>query len=145
MASNFPSGLDSFTNPTATDTLNSDTVPHAAQHADVNDAVEAIEATLGVDPQGGESTVGDRIGAIESDLGDLTSTVTGIEGYLGSPYGDGIALEISQVSATGPNVLSYGTGPGEVDSTATGPAAWYKFDIGGTEYGIPGYAINPIV
>ena len=44
MATNFPSSVDSFTNPTSSDTLAS--VPHASQHADVNDAVEAIETAL---------------------------------------------------------------------------------------------------
>jgi hypothetical protein len=48
MATNFPSSLDSLTNPTASDKLNSVTVPHATQHANVNDAVEALEAKVGV-------------------------------------------------------------------------------------------------
>ena len=47
MATNYPSSLDNFTNPTSTDTLDSATVPHASQHADINDAVEAIETALG--------------------------------------------------------------------------------------------------
>ena len=49
MTTNFPSGLDSFTNPTATDAMDSVTVPHADQHANVNDAVEALQAKVGVD------------------------------------------------------------------------------------------------
>ena len=44
MATNFPGGLDAFTNPTSSDTL--DNPPHDQQHADVNDAVEAIETAL---------------------------------------------------------------------------------------------------
>jgi len=48
MATNFPTSLDSLTNPTASDKLNSVTVPHASQHADINDAVEALEAKVGV-------------------------------------------------------------------------------------------------
>ena len=46
MSTNYPGALDNFTNPTATDSLNSVTVPHADQHANANDAIEAIEATL---------------------------------------------------------------------------------------------------
>jgi hypothetical protein len=49
MATNFPTSLDSLTNPTASDKLNSGTVPHATQHATLNDAVEALEAKVGVD------------------------------------------------------------------------------------------------
>lgn len=45
MATSFPTGLDVLTNPTSADTLASP--DHAAQHANVNDAVEAIEAQIG--------------------------------------------------------------------------------------------------
>ena len=46
MATNFPTSLDTFTNPTATDTL--DSPPHDQQHANINDAVEALEAKVGI-------------------------------------------------------------------------------------------------
>ena len=46
MATSFPTGLDVLTNPTSADTLASP--DHAAQHANVNDAVEAIEAAIGI-------------------------------------------------------------------------------------------------
>jgi len=47
MTTNFPTGFDSFTNPNGSDTL--DSPDHAAQHSDVNDAVEAIQTKVGVD------------------------------------------------------------------------------------------------
>jgi hypothetical protein len=47
VTTNFPSSIDNFTNPTTSDTLAS--VSHSAQHADVNDAVEALESKVGVD------------------------------------------------------------------------------------------------
>lgn len=46
MAITFPTTLDSFNNPTGTDQLTSP--DHATQHSDVNDAVEALEAKVGV-------------------------------------------------------------------------------------------------
>jgi len=49
MASSFPSSLDAFTNPSSTDAMDSVSVPHATQHADLNDAVEALEAKVGAD------------------------------------------------------------------------------------------------
>ena len=49
MATSFPTSLDALTNPTATDTLDSATVPHAVQHANANDAIEALQAKVGVD------------------------------------------------------------------------------------------------
>jgi hypothetical protein len=47
MATNFPASLDTLTNPSATDTL--DSPPHDEQHADANDAIEALQAKVGVD------------------------------------------------------------------------------------------------
>jgi hypothetical protein len=47
LATNFPTSLDSFTDPTAGSALNSPS--HAGQHTDKNDAVEALEAKVGVD------------------------------------------------------------------------------------------------
>jgi len=47
MASNFPTSLDTFTNPTSTDTL--DSPPHDVQHSDANDAIESLQAKVGVD------------------------------------------------------------------------------------------------
>jgi hypothetical protein len=44
MATNFPNSLDSFTNPVGSNNLSSPS--HADQHANVNDAVEAIETHL---------------------------------------------------------------------------------------------------
>jgi len=44
VTTNFPSSIDNFTNPTTSDTMASPS--HSAQHADVNDAVEAIETAL---------------------------------------------------------------------------------------------------
>ena len=45
----FPTTLDSLTNPTATDNLDTVGVVHHVQHADENDAIEALEAKVGVD------------------------------------------------------------------------------------------------
>lgn len=68
MASQYPSALDNLINPTATDILNSVTVPHHKQHADANDAIEAIQTVLGVNPAGSHLTVKDRIIAAESAI-----------------------------------------------------------------------------
>lgn len=46
MATNFPTSLDSLTNPTSTDQLTSPS--HADQHANANDAIEALQAKVGV-------------------------------------------------------------------------------------------------
>jgi len=48
MATNYPTSLDSLTNPASTDLMSAAGVNHADQHANVNDAVEALEAKVGV-------------------------------------------------------------------------------------------------
>lgn len=50
MSINFPSSLDSLSNPTSTDLLDntSPSLDHWTQHADANDAIEALEAKVGV-------------------------------------------------------------------------------------------------
>jgi hypothetical protein len=64
MAINYPTSLDTFTNPTATDPMNSGTVPHATQHADINDAVEALEAKVGVDGSAVTTSLDYKVGQL---------------------------------------------------------------------------------
>ena len=66
MATNYPSSLDDFTNPTADDSLNSDTVPHADQHANLNDAVEALQAKVGADSSAVATSHDYKIAQLES-------------------------------------------------------------------------------
>lgn len=47
MTTNFPSSLDSLSNPSSGDALSSPS--HSAQHANANDAIEALEAKVGAD------------------------------------------------------------------------------------------------
>lgn len=47
MTTSFPGGLDNFVNPAGTSLLTNP--DHAGQHTDLNDAVEALEAKVGVD------------------------------------------------------------------------------------------------
>jgi hypothetical protein len=73
MGTNYPNSIDAFINPTPEDDLNSTTVPHDQQHANANDAIEAIETILGINPTGSFSTVKDRRAAIEQALGTMSS------------------------------------------------------------------------
>jgi len=63
MASSYPSSADALSNPASGDALSTG---HAAQHANANDAIEAIEGTLGLNPQGASATVKARLDAIEA-------------------------------------------------------------------------------
>lgn len=55
MASNFPTSLDSFTDPTSGSSLASPS--HSGQHIDLNDAVEKLEAKLGIGSSPASSAV----------------------------------------------------------------------------------------
>ena len=76
MATSYPSSLDNFINPTATDSLSSGVVPHAEQHANLNEALEAVQTVLGILPAGSHLTIKDRIAASEAlnGLSDVTIT-----------------------------------------------------------------------
>lgn len=65
MATNYPGALDTFTNPLADDQMNNP--PHADQHADANDAIEAIQLELGVNPAGDDTDVNTRMSNIETE------------------------------------------------------------------------------
>jgi hypothetical protein len=64
MATNFPNQIDTFINPVSSNPLSSP--PHAQQHANANDAILAIQETLGINPQGGSATVRERIEDVET-------------------------------------------------------------------------------
>jgi hypothetical protein len=93
MATNYPNSLDLLINPTASDTLNSVTVPHDQQHANANDAIEAIQTVLGVNPAGAHLTVKDRIIAVESNI-SAQSVLNGL-------------TDVTISSAAAGNVLRY--------------------------------------
>lgn len=71
MSSSYPGGIDSFTNPTGTDPLSNP--EHASQHANANDAIEAIETELGVTPSGTATTVAARLTDIEATAGGIAA------------------------------------------------------------------------
>jgi hypothetical protein len=147
MATTYPGGIDDFTNPSPTDTLNSVTVPHATQHSDLNDAVEAIETALGTNPEGGAADVSARIGDLETTVDTATTglvdRVDVLEGIGLDPLGEDLALNIGQITAAAADELVVGTDPGEVDDSA--PVNWFKFTIDSVEYAVPAYAIVPAV
>ena len=43
----FPEGLDNFTNPKSNDSM--ETVSHSSQHSNANDAIEALQKKVGID------------------------------------------------------------------------------------------------
>ena len=63
MATNFPENLDSLLNPQPTDSVA--VVSHAAQHANANDAIEALEAKVGVNNSSVTTSLDYRVRTLE--------------------------------------------------------------------------------
>jgi len=80
MAINYPTTLDTLTNPTGNDRV--DTVDHAGQHADVNDAVEALEAKVGADSSAVTSSHDFKLSAVVD--GDKAVSIDGDETITGN-------------------------------------------------------------
>jgi len=96
MTTTYPGTLDAFTNPAATDVLKSATVPHAAQHDNLNDAVKAVETILGVNPQGASVDVVTRLGLLAPKA---SPTFTGIITSDGTDTSSGAAVTSPAVTS----------------------------------------------
>lgn len=85
MPSGYPATLDNFTNPTGANNLSDAPVLHHSQHANVNDAVKAIETELGTNPRGTATSVRARLEAIETSLvGKANASAVGVAGGIAS-------------------------------------------------------------
>lgn len=69
MPTNFPSNLDNFTNPTPADHLNTPAVLHSDEHSNANDAIEALEAKVGIDSSAVPTTLDYRVRQLETVSG----------------------------------------------------------------------------
>src|SRR5687768_15699053 len=120
MTSSYPAGLDSFDEPSTptTTALGSagDTSParkHSEHHRDLGDAIEAVQAELGLDPAGSFSTVKARLdGAVlharfTRTAGNITANSTtwanlntGMDLTLTTPTGDWADVGVSALWGT---------------------------------------------
>ena len=119
MATSFPSGLDALTNPTSSDGLNSP--DHAGQHANVNDAVEALEAKVGVNGSAVTTSLDYMVAAskVVTDKVDPASASTNqVLKFNGTKF----------VPATGASVTVSDTPP--TSPTPQAGDQWYESDTG---------------
>jgi hypothetical protein len=82
----FPTSLDTLTNPQATDPQNSPS--HAGQHANANDAIEALEAKVGIDSSAVTTSLDYRVNALEDTPSLIAVNFAGAGGtetYTGDP------------------------------------------------------------
>ena len=80
MAINYPTSLDTLTNPSASDLMNSTAVPHATQHANLNDAVEALERKVGVNSSTASTSIDKRVATLET--AEIPDTIIDAKGDL---------------------------------------------------------------
>jgi len=104
MSTNYPGAVDSYTNPRPSDALSAASALHTSQHTNINDAMTAVQTTLGVDPQGGFGTVVLRFDATEAGTGANLSRITSLESATGDFVQDGANL------GSGANVFSAKSG-----------------------------------
>lgn len=80
MTTSFPTGLDAFTNPTPSNTLDDPSVRHSEQHSNINDAVEALEAKVGVTTSTATSSHDYKLGFVQSSnrAAPCTASPTGV-------------------------------------------------------------------
>lgn len=113
MSTDFPTALDSFANPTPADDL--DTYPHSAMHSDEQDAIEALQAKVGID--------GSAVTASHDYRLSVANAWTGIGTFANLRRGEGSPE--SAVTA-GPGALYQQTDGGRiwVKRTGTGNTGW---------------------
>lgn len=106
MATNFPTSLDTLTNPTATDKVS--TVDHASQHANANDAIEALQAKVGINSSTVTSSFDYKLTQVTgADYAvGLAKTQTLTNKTLTSPTISGANISSSVMTANTNNVLA---------------------------------------
>lgn len=109
MATNFPGSLDAYVNPVGSDGLASGAggVSHANMHANLHDAVEAIEAKVGANGSGVTSSHDYKIDQLESglstaesDIDTLETNVSTLQTDVGTLQTDVTALENKDFTVT---------------------------------------------
>jgi hypothetical protein len=71
MATSFPVALDDFVNPTSTTSVQA--VSHAAQHANTNDAIEAIQLKLGINSSSDENSIDNVLTTLKTFVDNITT------------------------------------------------------------------------
>jgi len=102
MATNFPTSLDSPTNPITSNTLNSPS--HSGQHSDSNDAIKALEAKVGVDGSAVTTSLDYKV-AQKSPLRPVNTKVTLVDAD--EITGNDSAASFGQIKTTWANIKAF--------------------------------------
>lgn len=102
MTTNFPTSLDSFTNPNPTDTLGKTGVKHSDEHSNANDAIRALQVKLGINGSSDTSSVDYKLAlaATQSYVNSAISTaLSTAEGYTDNAISAEITNRNSAISS----------------------------------------------
>jgi len=112
MATNFPTSLDALTNPQGTDSVAA--VPHAAQHANANDAIEALEAKVGANNSAVTTSLDYRIRTLESASVDTEAIQDIVGGMVTGNTETNIVVDYNDTTGK----LNFSTGADVVTTTS---------------------------
>jgi hypothetical protein len=90
MATNFPNNLDELINPNGTDQLSAPS--HSEQHANANDAIEALQIKVGIDGSQDPDSLTYKVNDIVSILGDLDNSTDNVIELLGLEGNNDLAV-----------------------------------------------------
>ena len=90
MATNYPNNLDELINPNGTDQLSAPS--HSEQHANANDAIEALQAKVGIDGSQDPDSLTYKINDIVTILGDLDNSTDNVVELLGLEGNNDLAV-----------------------------------------------------
>ena len=116
---NFPATLDTFANPTAGTTMDAAGFEHDVQHSNLNDAVAALQAKVGITGSADANSLDNKIAALQAAVAALVAgTGAGIVGA-GSPQG---------VQAANPGIFYWDTVGKSIwiKDTGTGNTGWLQ-------------------
>jgi microcystin-dependent protein len=119
MTTSFPTGLDALTNPTGSSSLTSP--DHAGQHADANDAIEALQTKVGVNGSAVTSSLDYMVAAskvVTDKIDPASASSNQVLKYNGTKF----------VPATGASVTVSDTPP--TSPTPQAGDQWYESDTG---------------
>jgi len=112
MAVNFPTSLDNFTNPASNSSVANPS--HAQQHADANDAIEALEAKVGVTNSAVETSLDYRVRTLENASVDTEAIQDIVGGMVSGNTETNIVVDYNDTSGK----LNFSTGPDVVTTTS---------------------------
>jgi hypothetical protein len=112
MATNFPASLDAFTNPSSNSSVANPS--HAEQHADANDAIEALQAKVGADNSAVTTTLDYRVRTLETAAVDTEA----IQDIVGAMVSDNVETNVVVTYDDENGKLNFETGPDVVTTTS---------------------------